>query len=295
MLKLQGIFAPLATPFDHHGDIYKTKIRHNVEKSNLVKLSGYVVCGATGEGPHLTTDEKVVVWSLSAEAAASGRTLLAATGAESVRETVELTNRAAELGYQGALVRTPAFYKGLVNNAEAQELYFCAVADRVKIPVVIDNIPQWTAVDIAAESVAKLSEHPNIVAIKESSGVTGKLNFMLREVKKGFQVLAGSAATLWPSLDLGAAGAVLAIANPAPYACITIWEAHRMREREAAEDWQGRIRQPAELVTSKYGLPGLKYAMDLNGYYGGPCRLPLRPLTPEAKAEIEQAFDGIRG
>jgi 4-hydroxy-2-oxoglutarate aldolase len=143
--------------------------------------------------------------------------------------------------------------------------------------------------------VVRLSEHPNLLAIKESSGILGKTKWMLREVKKGFQVLVGSAPALWASLDIGASGAVVAFANAAPYACITIWEAHRTREREAALDWQTRIANPAELVTVKYGIPGLKYAMDLNGYYGGPCRLPLSPLTPDAKAEIEQAFDGIRG
>ncbi len=295
MLKLQGIFAPLATPFDHHGEIYKVKVRHNVDKWNLVKLSGYLVCGSTGESVHLTTEEKIVLWGLVAEARSSDRLLLAGTGMESVRETVALTNQAAALGYQAAVVVTPHYYKNLVNNNEAQELFFRAVADQAKIPVIIDNLPQATGIDIAAESVAKLSEHPNIIAIKESSGVLGKTKWMVREVKQGFQVLAGAASALWPSLDMGASGAVVAIANAAPYACITIWEAHRMREREAAQDWQHRIAHPAELVTTKYGIPGLKHAMDLNGYYGGICRLPLGPLTPAAKAEIELAFDGIRG
>jgi 4-hydroxy-2-oxoglutarate aldolase len=295
MLQLQGIFAPIATPFDHHGEIYKVKVRHNVDKWNLVKLSGYLVCGSTGESVHLSSDEKIVLWGLVAEAKAPDRLLLAGTGMESVRETVGLTNQAAALGYQAAVVGTPHYYKNLVNNNEAQELFFRAVADQAKIPVIIDNLPQATGIDIAAESVAKLSEHPNIIAIKESSGALGKTKWMLREVKQGFQVLAGAAPALWPSLDMGATGAVAAIANAAPYACITIWEAHRMREREAAQDWQNRIAHPAELVTTKYGIPGLKHAMDLNGYYGGLCRLPLRPLTPAAKAEIELAFDGIRG
>jgi 4-hydroxy-2-oxoglutarate aldolase len=295
MLKLQGILAPLTTPFDHTGEIYKTKVRYNVEKWNLVKLAGYVVCGATGEGVHLSADEKVMLWGQVAEAAASGRLLLAGVGAEGVRETVALTNKAAELGYQAAVIGTPHYYRHLVNNAEAQELYFCSVADRAKIPVVIENIPQLTGIDLPAESVAKLSEHPNIIGIKESSGVIGKINWMLREVRKGFQILAGSEPAVWQSLDLGATGAIVDFANAAPYACITIWEAHRTREREAAQDWQNRITRPAALVTMRYGLPGLKHAMDLNGYYGGPCRLPLPPLTPEAKDEISQAFDGIRG
>ena len=118
---------------------------------------------------------------------------------------------------------------------------------------------------------------------------------LLREVKPGFQVLVGSAPTLWPSFTVGAVGAVLAYANAAPYSTIAIWEAHRTREADAAKDWQNRIGRPSWLVTVKYGIPGLKYAMDLNGYYGGPCRLPLAPLAPEAKAEIEEAFRDLRG
>jgi len=96
-------------------------------------------------------------------------------------------------------------------------------------------------------------------------------------------------------LGIGCSGGVLAFANAAPYACVTIWEAHRTREPEAAMDWQKRILRAAQLVTVKYGVPGLKYAMDLNGYYGGPPRLPLAPITPEAKKEIEQSFDGLKG
>ena len=159
----------------------------------------------------------------------------------------------------------------------------------------IYNWPQVTGVDISPAAVAALSEHPNIIAIKESSGNLEKVMQMIREVKKGFQVLVGSAPTLAPSLAVGAVGAVLAYANAAPYSVIAIYEAHRTRETEAAMDWQNRIARAAQLVTAKYGIPGLKYAMDLNGYYGGIPRLPLVPIGPEAKKEIELAFDGIKG
>ncbi len=216
-------------------------------------------------------------------------------GVESVRETVALTNKAAEMGYKAAMVRTPHYYKNLVNRNDAQCLFFRAVADQAKIPLMIYNWPQATGVDISPEAVAALSEHPNILAIKESSGNLEKVMQMIREVKAGFQILVGSAPTLAPSLAAGAVGAVLAFANAAPYATITIWEAHRSRETEAAADWQARISRAAQLVTTKYGVSGLKYAMDLMGYYGGPPRLPLVPPSPEAKHEIEQAFDKLRG
>ncbi len=294
-MKLQGIFPPITTPFDHQGELYKAKVRHNIEKWNRTGLSGYVVCGSTGESVMLTTEEKVELWSWVAEYAAPEKLLIAGTGVESVRETVALTNRAAGIGYKAAMVRTPHYYKNLLNNAAAQKLYFSAVADQARIPLIIYNWPQATGLDIPAEAVAELSQHPNIIGVKESSGNLEKVMQMLREVKKGFHVLTGSAPTLAPSLAVGCTGAVLAFANAAPYACISIWEAHRTREPEAAMDWQNRIARAAHLVTTRYGVPGLKHAMDLAGYYGGPPRLPLTVPCPEAKREIEEAFQDLRG
>jgi len=174
-------------------------------------------------------------------------------------------------------------------------LYFRAVADQTKIPLVIYNWPQATGLDIPADAVAELSHHPNIIAIKESSGSLEKVLQMLREVKTGFQVLVGSAPTLASSLAAGAVGAILAFANAAPYATLSIWEAHRTREFDAALEWQNRIGRAATLVTTKYGVPGLKYAMDLAGYYGGPPRLPLVVPCPQAKSEIDEAFRDLRG
>ena len=295
MFKLHGILPPIATPFDHRGDLYKVKVQHNVEKWNRTGLAGYVVCGSTGESVYLTTEEKLQLWEWVAEYAASDKILVCGSGMESVRETVALTNAAAERGYKAAMVRTPHYYKNLVHKMDAQILYFRAVADQVKIPVMIYNWPQVTGVDISAEAVATLSHHPNIFGIKESSGNLEKCIQMIKEVEPGFQVLTGSAPILAPSLAIGCAGAVLAFANAAPYSTISIWEAHRSREFAAGMDWQNRILRAAQLVTVKYGVPGLKYAMDLNGYYGGPPRLPLTAITPEAKKEIEQAFDGLKG
>jgi len=294
-MKLQGIFPPIATPFDHAGNIYVSKIRHNVEKWNLTTLSGYVVMGSTGESVMLLPEEKYTMWEEVAKHADSSKLLIAGTGVESVRETVQLTNRAAEMGYKAAMVRTPHYYKNLINRNDAQMLYYRAVADQSKLPLIIYNWPQTTGVDISVEAVAALSEHPNIIAIKESSGNLEKVMQLIREVRHGFQVLVGSAPTLWPSLLMGACGAILAYANAAPYSTIAIWEAYRTREEAAGMDWQNRIGRASALVTVKYGIPGLKYAMDLNGYYGGPPRLPLTTPTTEAKREIELAFADLKG
>ena len=294
-MKLQGIFPPITTPFNSEGKIWKEKVEHNVDKMNRTGLAGYVVIGSTGESVLLSREEKIQLFRWVAEYAAPEKMLIAGTGSDSVQETVSMTNCAAECGYKAALVKTPYYFKHMFSNPATQMLFFRTVADQSKIPVIIYNFPQCTGIDLAADAVVELSHHPNIIGIKESSGNMEKLMQMIRESKPGFQVLTGSAPTLEPSFIVGAHGAIVAFANAAPYACISIWEAHRTREQEAALDWQKRIGRPAMLVTSKHGIPGLKYAMDLMGFYGGPPRLPLTPPSDAAKKEISEAFADLRG
>ena len=293
-MKIQGIFPPITTPFDHAGNLYATKVQHNIEKWNRTGLAGYVVCGSTGEDVFLMDEEKFTLWELVAKHAAPEKVLIVGTGCESARQTVCLTNRAAEMGYKAALVRTPHYFKNQMVKQETQMLHFRAVADQAKIPVLLYNWPLLTGVDLAADTVAALSEHPNIIGMKDSSGNLEKIMQYVDRAREGFQVVVGSTATLWPSLVMGACGGILAYANAAPYSVIAIWEAHRTREEEAAKDWQKRVAR-ASAVISKHGIPGLKHAMDLNGYYGGPPRLPLSVPSPEAKKEVEEAFKDLKG
>jgi 4-hydroxy-2-oxoglutarate aldolase len=293
-MKLQGIFPALTTCFDHEGNLYKAKVFHNIERLNQIALSGYVVCGSTGETPLLSFDERVQLMQWVRETSADGKTLIAGVGAESVHETVRIANRAAEIGYQVALTLTPFYYKNQMHRPETQMLFFRAVADRSKIPVLLYNLPQVTGYDLPTEAIAELSHHPNIIGMKDSSGNLQKLGEVIPIVKPGFQILSGAGVSFWDAFEIGASGAILAIANPLPYACVTIWEAFRTRDHDAGKDWQTRITPAGKIIEMKHGIPGLKYAMDLNGYYGGPPRLPFIPPSAKAKAEIERAFDGLR-
>ena len=294
-MKLHGIFVPIATPFDYNGEVYAAKVEHNVAKWNKTGLAGYVVCAAAGESVLLSAEERRRMLELAARYAAPDKLLLCGTGAESVREAVRQIDQAAELGYRAALVSAPRAYPNLLHNAASQALFYGAVADQARIPLILDDSSTTTGVDIAAETVARLSAHPNILGIREGSADVEKIARVAAETKPGFQVLAGAAQALAGALAAGAVGAVLDYANAAPYTAIAIWEAHRMREFDAAEDWQRRIARAAVLVTDQYGIPGLKYAMDLNGYYGGPVRLPLTGVGPEARREIEEAFRDLKG
>ncbi len=274
-MKFSGIYAAITTPFDHHGDIYRVKIEHNLSRWNANSLAGYVVGSAAGEGPLLSHDEKLLVWQLSAKSAAPGRTLIADVSVEGVREAVELACAASRLGYHAVCSEGPHRYGDAA-------LYFRALADRSPVPVIVH------CDDFA--TLAGLSQHPNI-----GGAMVDGMDGAAPAVRPGFQILVGSAAHLWSGLSNGAHGAVLAFAAAAPYGAIAVWEAFRTREEEAGLDWQNRISHPAELVTRIHGVPGLKHALDLNGYYGGPPRLPLIPVQTKAREEIARAFEGFSG
>ena len=174
-------------------------------------------------------------------------------------------------------------------------LFFRALADQSPVPVLIHNAPQMTGVDLLPETAAKLAEHPNIAGVIETGTPASRVAQIRALAPKDFAVLAGTESQVWDSLKAGANGAALAFASAAPYATIAIWEAFRTREEEAGVDWQGRISHPSILVTDMYGVPGLKHAMDLNGYYGGPPRLPFVPVSRDARREIEDAFRDLKG
>lgn len=293
-MKLQGIFPALTTPFDEDGNLHREKIKFNIQKMNEVALAGYLACGSTGETPLMSLDERIEMLRCVAEAAGSGKVLIAGLASESVREAVRIANQAADMGYHAALALTPYYYRSQMERPDSQKVFFRALADQSKLPVLIYNMPAVTGYDMPVEILAELSHHPNIAGMKDSSGNVEKLKATHAAVRPGFQILSGSGVTFGGALEAGASGAILAVANAIPYACQTVWEAFRMRQTEAARDWQERILVPAKLIPAKHGIAGLKYAMELNGYFGGLPRLPLLPPSAEVRTEIEKAFDGLR-
>ncbi len=285
-MKLQGIFPPLTTPFTEDGALAPDRLRNNVAHYNKTRLAGYVVIGSTGESVLLKQDEMERVWAAALEAADSDKTLIAGTGVESTAETIELTNRAGALGYHAALVRTPHYYKPHMTLQSEME-YYRSVADAARIPILLYSVPVFTGVAIEAGLAARLAEHPNIIGIKESSGNVERVAEIIRATPPSFQTLVGSATTLYPSLEVGAAGAVLALACALPELCVDLYEASRTGDVEKAQGLQRRLMAPTMKIVSELGIPGLKYALDCLGYYGGPARRPLLPLTPGQKREVE--------
>lgn len=292
-LSLDGIFPPVTTPFALDGSLDLAALAGNIRKYNHTGLAGYVVVGSTGESVFLSGEEKLKVWETVRQAGDSGKILIAGTGCEATAETITLTRRAAGLGYQAALVRTPSYFKPQMTDT-AQERHFRAVADASPIPVLLYSVPQFTGVALEAPVVARLAEHPNIVGIKESSGNIQRVGEMIRLTPTDFQVLVGSATTLYPSLCLGVRGAVLAVACVLPELCVELYQAYSRGDHEGARALQQRLIEPTVAVTSRFGVAGLKFAMELRGYAGGRARLPLSPLDDASKAELTRIFDSLK-
>jgi 4-hydroxy-2-oxoglutarate aldolase len=294
-MKLQGIYASVATPFDHTGAMYRVKIQHNFEKWSRTSLAGFVVGSLSGEGPLLEPAEKVEMLRIAAPHIPEGRTMIADVSEEGVYAAAKLACAAAQAGAHAVLSAVPHQYRNLMYGPEAQMLFFRALADQSRVPVLIHNAPQMTGVDLLPETAAKLAEHPNIAGVIETGTPASRIAQLRSLAPKDFGVLTGTESQVWESLKAGANGAALPFASAAPYTMIAIWEAFRTREEEAGVDWQGRISHPSILVTDMYGVPGLKHAMDLNGYYGGPPRLPFVPVSQDARREIENAFRDLKG
>lgn len=285
-MNLHGIFPPLTTPFAPDGSVALARLRENVARYNRIALTGYVVNGSTGESVLLRWDEVYSLWETVKQAAAPGKTLIAGTGAESTPETIEHTNRAAQLGFGVALVRTPSFYKPAVNDATLAKHYL-RVADAARIPILVYSVPVFTHVKVEAPLIARVAQHPNIIGMKDSSGDVPGVQKIIAAAPKTFRTLVGSAATLYESLEAGAIGAILALACSFPELCVEIYEASRAGDKPRAHSLAQKLTAPAKMLGPRYGIAGLKYALDRLGYYGGPPRGPLLPVGESAQREID--------
>jgi 4-hydroxy-2-oxoglutarate aldolase len=291
-VKLHGIFSPLTTPFAADGSVDHAKIRSNIALYNKTGLAGYASNGSTGESVLLLWEEVYKIWETVKAAAAPEKILIAGTGAESTAETIVHTNRAASLGFAAALVRTPSFYKPAVNDDLLAEFYL-RVADAAKIPVLLYAVPIYTHIKIEASLVARVANHPNIVGMKDSSGDVEGVRRNVQAAPKTFQTLIGWPTILFEALEVGAVGAILAVADAFPELCVSIFETARAGQREKAQELAQKLVAPAKIFGSQAGLSGLKYAMDRQGFFGGLPRPPLLPLSLPAKKEIEEMLANL--
>ena len=283
----KGIFPPIPTPFKN-GEVTYDMLASNLQKWNTTGLSGYLVLGSNGEFVFLSEREKIKILEVARENIPSPRKMIAGTGCESTWETIELTNKAAKIGAELALIITPSYFKSLM-KAEEMITHFRAVADASKIPIMIYNVPKFTGISIDAETAAKLAEHQNIVGMKDSSADMPLFAQYIKLCPAGFDVMVGTASVLYTGLCLGAVGGVVAMANVAPEEAVEIQRLYDAGKLKEARDLQLKMLPVNGAVTVSFGVPGLKAAMDLLGYYGGDPRPPLLP----AKSEVREKIKGI--
>ena len=285
-MKLSGVMPPITTPFQN-GNLALDKLKNNFQKWNKTGLSGYLVLGSNGEAVYLSEEEKIKVVETSRESIPKSKIMMVGTGMESTQETIRFTNQVAKIGGDCALVVTPSYFKG---SMKPQILYdhFIAVAESSRIGILIYNVPQFTGINLDPEWVAKLSEHPNIIGVKDSSGNIGQLSEIIHLSKKGFAVFVGSAPVLFPALCVGASGGILAVANAVPQECVRIQNLFDKGKMKEAKELQNRLTPLALAVTARHGIGGLKIAMDLTGYFGGNPRSPLKRPGKEVEEELKK-------
>ncbi len=275
--KLDKILPPLTTPFEKD-EISIQMLSDNIKKYNKFDLGGYVTLGSNGESVFLTETEKIIIIRSVREQASPDKIVIAGTGSDSIKQTVSLTNEAAKSGADFALIITPSFFKNEMKN-ETFIRYYTEVADSVKIPVIIYNVTKFTNVNIEVETVAELSQHENLIGIKNSSENISQTEQFVSNSSENFKVLVGTASVLFPGLIVGATGGIVALANIAPKGCISILDFVIQKKFDEAKKLQDILIPVNTAITSKYGVAGLKVAMDFCGYYGGLPRNPLSKLN----------------
>jgi 4-hydroxy-2-oxoglutarate aldolase len=282
---LQGILLPFPTPFGADESVDHRALRSNIERWNETGVIGYVALGSTGERVHLNEREYLSVIETARLAVLEKFAFIVGAGQQSTRGSIDEVRSAAAAGADAVLVITPHFYRGAMTQAVLFD-YYRAVADASKVPVLLYSMPELTGVAIAPELVARLSEHENIIGLKDSSGDVINLAETLRQVPSEFKVLTGSGPLLYAGLSAGAEGAILAVGCVAARLTVAIYRAVAAGEQEAAREMQRRLSPLALAVTRRYGVGGLKAAMEMLGYTVGAVRAPLRVADDDARALI---------
>jgi len=299
MLVFEGVYPPIPTPFEA-GELSLAALGANLDKWLETGLHGFVVAGSNGESAYLTIQERIALIS-AVRARAGSRRVIAGTGLETTAATIELTKASADAGANAALVLPPHFFVGQM-TPDVLRRHFEAVAEASPIPILLYNMPRNTGINLPAELVATLALHPNIVGIKDSGGDIVQITEIVSRTGPDFEVFAGSGSILFPALAVGARGGMMAVANVLPDACCALYALAREGRYDEARRVQHALLQANAAVTIRFGVPGLKAAMDALGYFGGNPRPPLLPLPASQRAVVvdivraaEEQIDQILG
>ncbi len=286
-MQIRGVYPPIPTPFKEDGSLVLDRLAENLARWNETGLAGYVVLGSNGESVHIKAEEREDLIRAAREAIPKDRLLIVGTGCHSTAETIEQTTQAAEGGADAVLVLPPHYYKGQMTS-QVLARHYTTLAEAAEVPILFYDMPRFTGVELPTGLVVELAHDPNIVGIKDSGGNLSKMAEIIHRAPSDFSVLAGSGGFFYPALALGATGGVLAVANLLPEQCCQIYQAVQEGRHLEAQRLQLKLVALNQAVTAGYGVPGLKAALDMIGYYGGPPRLPLAYPQGEQLSEIRR-------
>lgn len=281
----QGIYPPIATPFKSSREVAFNELRSNIGRWETEPLSGYVVGGSNGEFTMLSESERVELVRFVRAETDPKRLVIAGSGMPSTQATIDLSLEMATVGASALLVITPSYFKSKMNQRVLVN-YFHSVADAATLPVLLYNVPANTGIDMSAETILAAAEHPNVAGIKDSSGRVDKIGAVVQHAPDGFAVLAGSGGYFLGALTMGAVGVIAALANIAGSALREVYDDFQSGDFASAQRKQLGMIDVNNAVTAGYGVPGLKAAMDMVGYYGGPVRPPLMDLEERERTEL---------
>lgn len=290
---LKGILLPTTTPFGPGGEIDFAALTANIDKWSQAGIRGFVLLGSTGERVHL--DEREYLQTIeTARAATSGDlAFIVGAGQQSTRGTINEIKNAARAGADAVLVITPYFYRSAITQ-ETLVSYYTAVADAVPVPVLLYSMPPLTGIKIEPETVGRLSEQANIIGVKDSSNDIAGFSRTVSLCSADFAVMTGNGTVLLDALRAGAKGAILAVGCVVPEVCVEIYRSFHVGEQEHAATLQSKLTPLATAVTTKFGIGGLKTALDLAGYRGGSVRAPLTAPDESARSEIATLLENAR-
>ncbi|MGH9253663.1 MAG: dihydrodipicolinate synthase family protein [Vicinamibacterales bacterium] len=292
MKQFTGMFTPIATPFRSDDTLDEQGLRSNVARWMTTPLTGLVVLGSNGEAPQLDDEEADRAIEIVRAEMPRNRPMIVGTGRESTRATISATRRAASAGADAALVRTPAFFKAQMTT-DIFVRHYVEVADASPVPVLLYNVTMYTGVNLPPDAVARLGTHPNIVGMKESGSDLAQIAEYIARTPEDFTVLAGSAATVFAALCVGCDGAILALAQLAPEACVRLQTLVREGRVEEARALQSCLIPLARAIGGQHGVPALKAALNLMGYAGGTPRPPLRSVPQQVIDTLRSQLEAL--
>jgi len=290
--KYKGVIAALTTPFKEE-QIAPDRLIKNIHKYNETGLTGYVIAGSTGEGPYLSDEECITLVKTAKKHSSHDKSITAGTARESVKNTLDLTNRAADAGADSALICTPHYFKSKMTH-DALKKYYLSIAEKTRIPIIIYNIPQNTGVDVDQELIISLLRHPQILGLKDSSGNLTFFEEVYPHLDSESSFLLGSGSLFFPGLIMGVDGGILRVASIVPELCTQLYEFYKQKNWEKGRQLQLDLVPLNQAVTKEYGMAATKYALDVLGYYGGPSRLPLLGLSSTVKNEIKNKIKKLQ-